>query len=1094
VTFGFEALSYEGICLGHRVGDEMPVDLQLIGTTISPLHLNTLRIASLLWTAWVIWGMGRLAMVFSFRELRRSERFAIRIMGGISLLITAAVVLHAIGFAAGWTVPRITAVGTPPDVTRGLQPFAFGPLQLALLAAAGYAIDILQWRRDRRCRSISDAAGAARAPSRLDFRSLAPGIIVVAIVLFWFVIHYSWSMSYAWLEDNDPWDHAWAVDWIVKSGSFYEPLASHLDATTGQPDPIHVFHYLDAYPPGFDILLAVPAMVAKGSLAWVLKFYSVLLLSLGLLLAYPSCRALAEVGFASMRGLRDGGGSTPPNHGDAEAAAASRWIAAAGVFILSCAPAYPSRFIWSHLLLFVMWGGMMAPLIGLLRSWKLAIPLVWIVAASQLITTVTGAVLGLNLILLLVGIACCLPCAGRRIARRAGAWGMVIFIAAFAGLWIVTSKLNAVAIERSAMTPAAGARYQSLGAQDQNLRWVALALLALMLLSPVAATAVHTAREGWRSAGPAWRLMAIGLAGVALSMAWWGPMFARYAGAPQQRPRLTSKMPDQAPTSRADMVGLIETLAHPMDVQMGVYQQGLPWKWRGSQDRKYALWEFVVPPPYAPGSRTAINNSPISGIGLGAALATSVLFFVVGVLLHLFTPGRGDEPSGTSVGAARGVVVGLTLMLAHAFIGVSGDRASVPFQFFAFRYWHVLTFTAVFCAVVAISWMYLLWRRRPVAGSVVSALYVITAVLLTALSMNGYRGAEAVGASRVHTWALWTAILVLGGGAAGFLLTRGHRRRLSWYAFMAGGAAVGAFCCYAILHGAVTRLVLNNCRGLMTGVMDGGTGPESSMIEQLMSDRSRFGLQAGDRVFPLGGPYRFRFLVAADLDVPYYSVETYDWLKNTLLAPSPDPLRSSIGLRRLEWFYDLRPIEVAGVLTLVVNIPVLPVLPPASTADGSYSYQPDRQKVDFRMTVRRQPWLDLDGIRVGAAGIEVNQIDRPVAKDLPRYMHAWLRTNGYGYVWFDHAFYVLGSTIDCLDLGTGRVCSVNLFEVFLNDCLQSGLFAFAPGQEGRAGGLLGEASRFPHRPCCLLQVLPERTTQTYPYWLPCPDPNGVKPR
>ncbi|MBI2837777.1 MAG: hypothetical protein HYX75_05655 [Acidobacteria bacterium] len=1130
----------------------------------------------MLWTGTIIWGAGALGTIFSFKkELSRLERAGLRIATGIAVILTSCVLLQAVGHATGLAIPHIEPDGSFVRPRGGV--FSFGALQLVLLAIAGFAVDTCRFFRRRVART--SAAPSAKSDLGLGLsvpriHRFGPSALVLGTMLFWFAVFYNGAMSYVWLEDNDPWDHAWAVQWIIESGSFYEPLVNHTDPRTGAPDPIQIFHYLDAYPPGFDIFLAIPALATHGDLVWVLKFYTCLLVALGLLMCYPTLVWFARIGISLAGSGRHDvaaeGRSDDREGQDERRENMARWIGAIGVVILSCVPGYPSRFIWSHPLALLLWAAAIAPLFRLGQTWRWAFPATWLVAATQIVTTTTGAVVGINLVLMFAAVLGCLP-AGRasRAPQRPGLWALLVFFTLCAGMWYVTADLNRLIRESSqrsrqdASTQKATGRTQAAGAitgddsiakQLERTKRLTLFLFTVLSLSLPAGLFFHSRRCGIGRAMPALRMAAVGLVALVLSTAWWGPMLWRYYEAPKGKARVWRSQKGARGNLHGGFSALIETLAHPADVQLGRYSEVLPWKWVGSQDRNYAWWEFVHPPPRVATRSGGIQNSVTSGIGLGASIIVALFTFCG---LGLFTAGktirrqiRFAAPSPTSDGAsmtpsrattildsmeprdesvAGSAILALALMLAHSLIGLSGNRPSVPVQLFAFRYWHVLAFVAVFCTVVAIGWTLTMMERSRRLAFMLCGATLIPTVALVALASRPYiqasastdgssgRAASGAGDAGASVWQLSSRVpLIVTGLSAGLAilsvrlkrrkatralgvpLSRGMTHPMSLILYVT--TVVG----YALVQGGGIRLCLNNYRWPTTGVMDGGAGAESRTIEQLIAAKSALGLKSGDRIFPLGGPYRFRFLVAAGFDVSYYDPETYDWLHRNVLDPHPQVRGGDNELRMLDWFYDVRPIEVNHTSLLVANWPVMPLrttpaVPDiaASELSGPYQYEPDSRRVRFETAVRQVSWKDIDHIQIRDDVIEFQQTDRPQAKNFPEYLHSWLRTRHYSLVWFDQVFFAVCSTRRYLDLESGRPSRVNSFEAVLNDCVQSGYFEIVRGHDQPPMSIslpTPPGLPFPNMPCYLLRVLPQKVDRTYPYWVPCPNMTLPNPR
>ncbi len=120
------------------------------------------------------------------------------------------------------------------------------------------------------------------------------------------------AYSYNYLEDDDPWEHAVAVRWIADTGSYI------------QENPEQISHYLEPYPPSYDVLLSLMYQI-NGTVYNTLKFFNILLIVLGILFFFLFAK--------EMFGIRAGCFAT---------------------LLLVALPSWISHFIWSHTLAMVL--------------------------------------------------------------------------------------------------------------------------------------------------------------------------------------------------------------------------------------------------------------------------------------------------------------------------------------------------------------------------------------------------------------------------------------------------------------------------------------------------------------------------------------------------------------------------------------------------------------------------------------------------------------------------------------------------------------------------------------------------------------------
>ncbi len=113
------------------------------------------------------------------------------------------------------------------------------------------------------------------------------------------------AFKYPYLEDTDPWAHALSAKYIAVEKTAYAP---------GQG-----YQYLDPYPPGYDLVMAILNQTS-GSMLWTLKFFNGLILSLGIIFFYFFANSFM---------------------GD-------RKKALFATFVLAAIPSFFTHFIWAH--------------------------------------------------------------------------------------------------------------------------------------------------------------------------------------------------------------------------------------------------------------------------------------------------------------------------------------------------------------------------------------------------------------------------------------------------------------------------------------------------------------------------------------------------------------------------------------------------------------------------------------------------------------------------------------------------------------------------------------------------------------------------
>jgi hypothetical protein len=114
------------------------------------------------------------------------------------------------------------------------------PVTVLVVAAAGSWLLL----RERRRSSRRQRATAGRP----DIGELMVAVCTVAVTLSCYV----GSVRYPMFEARDPWGHLLGVKYLVETGQLRQPFADW-----------PILHYIDGYPPLYDILLAFPAFLAS---------------------------------------------------------------------------------------------------------------------------------------------------------------------------------------------------------------------------------------------------------------------------------------------------------------------------------------------------------------------------------------------------------------------------------------------------------------------------------------------------------------------------------------------------------------------------------------------------------------------------------------------------------------------------------------------------------------------------------------------------------------------------------------------------------------------------------------------------------------
>jgi hypothetical protein len=138
-----------------------------------------------------------------------------------------------------------------------------------------------------------------------------PAVTLFLIFIFNIWVYCHGPFNYLWLEDDDSWGHASSIKYIAVERNF--------NVDPGQ------FHYLNPYPPGYDLIFATLHQT-NPSLYWTIKFFNGLIISLGFLFFYFLAKEFT----------------------------ANKTKAVLATIFLFLAPCYLSHFIWAHALLITL--------------------------------------------------------------------------------------------------------------------------------------------------------------------------------------------------------------------------------------------------------------------------------------------------------------------------------------------------------------------------------------------------------------------------------------------------------------------------------------------------------------------------------------------------------------------------------------------------------------------------------------------------------------------------------------------------------------------------------------------------------------------
>lgn len=176
--------------------------------------------------------------------------------------------------------------------------------------------------------------------------------ILGLILLVFFTVYLRGAFAYPYLEDDDSFLHSIAAKYVAIEHTYVQPSLTPVDTL-----PNHLaINTLEPYPPFYSTLMGVLHQTNPKSIQWVLKFFNVLLISLGLLFAYIWIKKFAN----------------------------SDKIAIIAVFLLAVIPCFMSHFIWAQTLSLIIW----FPALYSVEKLKEEKNRKWILATALIISTI----------------------------------------------------------------------------------------------------------------------------------------------------------------------------------------------------------------------------------------------------------------------------------------------------------------------------------------------------------------------------------------------------------------------------------------------------------------------------------------------------------------------------------------------------------------------------------------------------------------------------------------------------------------------------------------------------------------------------------
>jgi hypothetical protein len=191
-------------------------------------------------------------------------------------------------------------------------------------------------------------------------------ILLLIIMIAFFSLYHKGANVYPYLEDDDPWGHAEASMYVAATHTYT------IDPQVREINGLYAF-YLEPYPPTYDVIMGLMRQV-NDSIVWTLKFFNVLLITLGLAFFF----LLAKIYLKS----------------DLKAIFAT--------FMIACLPSFMSHFIWSQTLAIILFPIALYAIIKALddKTWR--IPAMILIASELVTQPVVSFIFGITVLLLVL--------------------------------------------------------------------------------------------------------------------------------------------------------------------------------------------------------------------------------------------------------------------------------------------------------------------------------------------------------------------------------------------------------------------------------------------------------------------------------------------------------------------------------------------------------------------------------------------------------------------------------------------------------------------------------------------------------------------
>ncbi|MDD9954358.1 MAG: hypothetical protein OXR66_08560 [Candidatus Woesearchaeota archaeon] len=188
--------------------------------------------------------------------------------------------------------------------------------------------------------------------------------LLLMLMCGFFLVFHKGAFIYPYLENDDPYNHALGSMYVSRMHTYsVDPAVAEISGGYAK--------YLEPYPPTYDVLMGVLRQM-NDSMLWTLKFFNVLLITLGLAFYYLLFRRYLD----------------------------SDRKALFGTFVLAALPSFMSHFIWSQTLALVLFPVALYSFQRALDDTTWRIPAILMIASVLVTQPVVSFLFGLVVLLL----------------------------------------------------------------------------------------------------------------------------------------------------------------------------------------------------------------------------------------------------------------------------------------------------------------------------------------------------------------------------------------------------------------------------------------------------------------------------------------------------------------------------------------------------------------------------------------------------------------------------------------------------------------------------------------------------------------------